>query len=93
MGLGGPGGFKRVREADRKKVILFSPKMDLVVPSNGQKTKTTKKTHKQKKIQTNNKKTPPQKKTKRIKNKQKSKKTTTTTKQNKRKKSSYVRPK
>ncbi len=37
--FGGPGGFKKLREASRKKIHLISCKLDLMVPSYDQKTK------------------------------------------------------
>ena len=37
--FGGPGGFKKLREASRKKINLISCKLDLMVPSYDQKNK------------------------------------------------------
>ena len=37
--FGGPGGFRKVREADRKNFLLFSSGSGLMVPSYDQKTK------------------------------------------------------
>ena len=39
MVLGGPGGFRKVREASRKNVLLFSSRSDLMVLSYDKKTK------------------------------------------------------